>query len=184
MIHFLFVLGVLVLIICIIGIFLLTKNEIITMLIYKTGMCENDIDERLKNKEDLILRSINIITRQIKLEIKIFDEVKNIKANKLNNYDKDKLLSDTFKEIEKIYVDNPDLKKVKSFDGIIKDIEKLEIELISLRTLYNRWACEFNNLSDKFPYKMLIKIRKFKIKSLYEGKELKESIEKELNYVG
>lgn len=183
MIHFLFILGIIVILLCIIGIFIITKNDLLTMLIYKTNMCESDIDERLKSKEDLTLRSINIINRQIKLDIKTFEEVKNIKANKLNNYDKDKLLSDAFVEIEKIYSDNPDLKKVKSFDGIIKDIEKLEIELISLRTLYNRWACEFNNLCDKFPYKFLSKIRKFNIKSLYEGKELKEPIEKELTFI-
>lgn len=183
MVIFLFILGIIVLIACLIGIFILTKSEVITMLIYKTGMCESDIDERLKNKEDLILRCVNIINRQIKLDIKIFDEVKNIKANKLNNYDKDKVLSSAFTEIEKIYSDNPDLKKVKSFDGIIKDIEKLEIELISLRTLYNKWACEFNNLSVKFPYKIICSIRKFKIKSLYEGKELKGEIEKELNFL-
>ena len=117
------------------------------------------------------------------MEIKIFDEVKNIKVSKLNNYDKDKLLGDAFKEVEKIYVDNPNLKKVKSFDGIIKDIDKMEIELISLRTLYNKWACEFNNLCVKFPYKIICKIRKFKIKSLYEGRELKGEIEKELNFI-
>ncbi len=179
----LFALGMIVLIVCLVGIFILTKNDVVTMLVYKTGMCESDIDERLKNKEDLILRCINIINRQVKLDIKIFEEVKNIKVSKLNNYDKDKLLSDAFKEIEKIYLDNSDLKKVKSFDGIIKDIEKIEIELISLRTLYNKWACEFNNLCVRFPYKMVCKIRKFKIKSLYEGKELKSDIEKEFNFM-
>jgi len=150
---------------------------------FKTGMCESDIAERLKNKEDFILRCINIINRQLKLDIKIFEDVKNLKATKPNNYDRDKILSDAFAEIEKIYVDNPSLKKVKSFDGIIKDIEKIEIELISLRTLYNRWACEFNNLKIKFPYKLICKMRKFGIKSLYEGRELKGNIEKELNFI-
>ena len=183
MITFLFVLGVIVLVGCLLGIYIINKNEVVTMLVYKTGMCESDIDERLKNKEDFILRCVNIINRQIKLDIKIFDEVKNIKANKLNNYEKDKVLSSAFLEIEKIYSDNPELKKVNSFDGIIKDIEKLEIELISLRTLYNKWVCEFNNLCVKFPYKVICSFRKFKIKSLYEGKELKGEIEKELNFL-
>lgn len=180
MIPFLFALGLVILILCLVGIYIINKSETVTMLIYKTGMCESDIDERLINKEDLILRCINIINRQIKLDIKIFDEVKNIKVSKLNNYEKDKLLGDAYKEIDKIYTDNPDLKKVKSFDGIIKDIENIEVELISLRTLYNRWSCEFNNLSVKFPYKTICKFRKFKIKSLYEGRELKEDLEKEL----
>ncbi len=183
MISFLFVLGVIIIIVCLVIIFILTKNENITMLVYKTGMCESDIDDRLKNKEDLILRCINIINRQIKLEIKVFDEVKNIKVSKLNNYDKDKLLTSAFQEIEKIYVDNPELKSVKSFDGIIKDIEKLEIDLISLRTLYNKYASMFNNLYNKFPYKIICKFRKFGLKSLYEGREIQSEIDKELNFV-
>lgn len=183
MIHFLFIIGVIVLVGCLVGIYVLNKNDKVTMFIYKTGLCENDIDERLKSKEDLVLRCINIISRQLKLEIKKFEEVKNLKVSKLNNYDKDKLLCEAFMEIEKIYTDNPQLKKVKSFDGIIRDIDKLEIELISLRTLYNKWACEFNNICVKFPYKLICKLRKFKIKSLYEGKELKETIEKEFNMI-
>ncbi len=182
MIVFLYVIGFIILICCIVMIYILNKNEIITMLIYKTGMCENDIDERLKNKEDLINRCINIINRNKKIDIKIFEDVKNIKASKLNNYDKDRLLTNAYDEIEKIYTDNPDLVSVKSFDGIIKDIDKLEIELISLRTLYNKCACEFNNLYNKFPYNMIIKMRKFSIKSLYEGRELKVNLEKELNF--
>lgn len=182
MVTFLFILGVVVLLVCIIGIYILTKNEVVTMLIFKTGMCESDIAQRLKNEEDFVLRCINIINRQLKLDIKIFDEVKNLKVTKPNSYDKDKILSGAFKEIEKIYMDNPSLKKVKSFDGIIKDIENIEIELISLRTLYNKWACEFNNILGKFPYKLICKFRKLKLKSLYEGKELKSDIEKELNF--
>ena len=87
MVAFLFVLGLIIVVVCILGIYFLSKNEVITMIVYKTGMCENDIDERLKNKEDLTIRCINIINRQINLDIKIFDEVKNIKSSKINNYE-------------------------------------------------------------------------------------------------
>lgn len=180
---FLFIFGVIIIIFCLVSIFFLSKGEAITILIYKTGICENDMSDRLKNKEDLIIRSINIIVRQLKLDIKIFDEVKNIKSSKLNNYEIDKLLSKAHNEINKIYIDNPSLKDIKSFDGIIKDLEKLEIEMISLRTLYNKCACEFNNFYSKFPYSFICKAKKFSIKSLYEGREIKGEIEKELNFV-
>ena len=58
----------------------------------------------------------------------------------------------------------------------------MEIELISLRTLYNKCAGEFNNLYNKFPYGIIAKTRKFSLKNLYLGKELKADIEKELNF--
>ena len=107
---FLFIFGVIIIIFCLVSIFFLSKGEAITILIYKTGICENDMSDRLKNKEDLIIRSINIIVRQLKLDIKIFDEVKNIKSSKLNNYEIDKLLSKAHNEINKIYIDNPSLR--------------------------------------------------------------------------
>ena len=183
MVTFLFILGLIIVIICLVLIFILSKNDKLTMIVYKTGMCEVDIDERLKNKEDLTIRSINIINRQIKLDIKIFEDVKNLKAIKLNNYEKDKLLSDAFIQITKIYEDNPKLGEVKSFDGLIKDIEKIDIELISLRTLYNKYASEFNNLYNKFPYKLICYFKKLKLKTLYEGAELKGDMLKELNLI-
>ncbi len=177
----LFIIGVIVLVGCLIAIFFITKSENILSLAYKTQLCENDIDDKLKEKEDLELRVINIINRQIKLDIKIFEEVKNLKVDKLNNYDKDSLLSSSFVEINKIYSDNHELSDVKSFDGLIRDIEKIEVELMGLRTLYNKWASEFNNLYPKFPYKLICKFKKLTIKTLYDGKELRTNDEKELN---
>lgn len=177
----LFIVGVIVLLICLISIFFITKGNNILSLAYKTNLCEKDIDDRLKEKEDLELRVINIINRQVKIDIKVFESIKNLKVDKLNNYDKDSLLTSGFVEINKIYSDNKTLNEVKSFDGLIKDIEKIEIELMGLRTLYNKWASEFNNLALKFPYNLICKVKKLKIKLLYDGKELRVGDEKELN---
>ena len=182
MVIFLYVVGAIIIILCLVLIFFVSKNEHLTMVFYKTNMCESDIDDKLKNREDLTIRCINIINRQINLDIKLFEEVKNIKINKVSNYDKDKLLSTAYEEIKKIYEDNPKLNEVKSFDGIIKDLEKLEVELISLRTFYNKYASEFNNMNGKFPYNILSAIRKFKLKNLYLGRELKDDL-KELDVV-
>ena len=109
-------------------------------------------------------------------------KVKNIKTSKINNYERDILLTEAFEEINKIYLDNPDLKNIKSFDGLIKDVKKNEIKLVSLRTLYNKCTLEFNDLYKKFPYNVICKIRKFKLRSVYQGKELNGEIEKELNF--
>ena len=51
----LFIIGVIVLVGCLIAIFFITKSENILSLAYKTQMCENDIDDKLKEKEDLEL---------------------------------------------------------------------------------------------------------------------------------
>lgn len=174
--------GVLVIIFCFIGIFYLTKSELVVMLVYKMNMCDKEINEFLDIKESLIIRILNIISRELKAEYKIFDKVKNIKTSKINNYERDILLTEAFEEVNKIYLDNPDLKNIKSFDGLIKDVKKNEIKLVSLRTLYNKCTLEFNDLYKKFPYNVICKIRKFKLRSVYQGKELNGEIEKELNF--
>ena len=179
----LYVSGVLVLIICIVLIFFMSKGEKLINLVYKFNMCDKEIVEFLNIKESLILRVIGIIERELKSEFKLFDEVKNIKVSKPSSYDKDSLLTCVYDEISKIYMDNPNLKEIKSFDGIIKDINKNEVKLISLRTLYNKCAGEFNGICKKFPYNIICRIKKYKERTLYEGKELNNEIEKELNFV-
>lgn len=178
----LYMVGIVVLVVCLVGIFYLTKSEYVVTLVYKMNMCDKEINEFLDIKESLILRIISIITRELKVDYKVFDKVKNIKSSKINNYERDILLNEAFEEINKIYMDNSDLKNIKSFDGLIKDTEKSEIKLVSLRTLYNKCTLEFNDLYKKFPYNLICKIRKFKLRSVYQGKELNGEIEKELNF--
>lgn len=178
----LYIVGIIILISSLLGIFYLSKSDNVVTLMYKINMCDKEINEFLDNKESLIVRVINIINRELKSEYKVFDKVKNIKSSKLNNYDRDVLLTDAYEEINKIYSDNPNLKDVKSFDGLIKDIRKNEIKLVSLRTLFNKCTLEFNDLYKKFPYGFICKLKKFKPRNLYQGKELNNEIDKELNF--
>ncbi len=182
MISAIYIIGTILLIGSLVSIFFIAKNERLNTIIYKLDMCDRDLDDNLKKKEDEILRLINIINREIDLDIKDFDEVRNIKSNKLSLNDKDLLLSKVVLSIKSIYKDNySKLNEVKSFDGIISDLDREEIKLISLRTLYNKCAGDFNNLASKFPYNIIVKFRKEDFKTLYEGLELQEVIDKELD---
>lgn len=181
MITAIYVVGVIVLIGSLIGIFLLLKNDKLNTLVYKIDMCEKEMNDHLKMKEENVLRLISIINRQLNLDLKEFDKVKNLKASKVNNIEKDKILTEAFDEIKKVYVDNSELSDIKSFDGILKDIDNDEISLISLRTLYNKSTGEYNMLLGKFPFGIISKFRKLTVWPLYQGKELQEVIEKELS---
>lgn len=181
MITFIYVVGIIVLLVSLILMFFLIKNDKLKSLIYKIEMCEEDFDKVLDIKEENVLRLINIIIRELKLEIKSFDKVKNLKSNRVNNIEKDQILSEAYSDIKDIYSDNASLSKVKSFDGIIKDIDTNEIEFISLRTLYNQCVSKFNLMHGKFPYNIICKFKKKSQKPLFEGKELQEVIEKELS---
>ena len=85
----LYIIGILLLVICLVLIFFVSKSERIVNLAYKFNMCEKEINVFLNNKEELILRVIGIIGRQLNTEFKVFESVKNIKASKINNYERD-----------------------------------------------------------------------------------------------
>ena len=75
----LYIIGILLLVICLVLIFFVSKSERIVNLTYKFNMCEKEINVFLNNKEELILRVIGIIGRQLNTEFKVFESVKNIK---------------------------------------------------------------------------------------------------------
>ncbi len=182
MISAIYIIGTILLIGSLVSIFFIAKNERLNTIIYKLDMCDRDLDDNLKKKEDEILRLINIINRELDLDIKDFEEVRNIKSNKLTLNEKDILLSRVHEQIKSIYKDNfSKLNAVKSFDGIMNDLDREEIKFISLRTLFNKNVEDFNSLYYKFPYTLIVRIRKIDKKYPYAGVELKEAIEKELD---
>ena len=181
MITLIYVGGTTILVICLILIYYLIKRDRLNKDFYKIEMCEQEIDAVLNNEEENVLRLISIINRELDLDIKEFERVKKLKTNRINNVEKDKLLSETYEEIKKIYVDNKELSEIKRFDGIMNEISRSENTLISLRTLYNKCASSINFLIKRFPYNLIAKIKKIKFLPLYEGKELHELIDKELN---
>ena len=61
------------------------------------------------------------------------------------------------------------------------NLDREEIKLISLRTLFNKCVEDFNTLYYKFPYNVIVRIRKIDKRFPYAGVELKEAIEKELD---
>ena len=46
------------------------------------------------------------------------------------------------------------------------------IKIVSIRTYYNKYTLQYNNMIKKFPYNIISKIRKLKIRNIIEGKEL------------
>ena len=47
-----------------------------------------------------------------------------------------------------------------------------ELLIISLRTYYNKYVLEYNNLIKKIPYNIIAKFKKYQLRTLLEGKEL------------
>ena len=95
-----------------------------------------------------------------------------MKIDSIKSYKNEKILNKCYKEILQIREDNKKTKEVRSFKDIINDYEDNELLIISLRTYYNKYILEYNNLIKKFPYNIIAKIKKYQLRTLLEGKEL------------
>lgn len=175
----LLIIALLILFVCIISLFFVIHYNNILYYLYKINVSENKINEKLDAKEDLISRIINIINRHLNKDFKIFEDFKNIKSSKLSNYDRDEILTTTFNEIKKINEDHTELNDIKSYSNIIKDIEDCDITLYGLKNINNKYVALYNEKSKKFPKNLICKIKKFKIKKLYDNSTY--NIKEELN---
>ncbi len=171
-IHTLIFVSGIVFIFCLLAIFLLVKYQIIYNLLYKIDESNKYLEKSIKDKYELVIRIVNIIEKKLKIASKRFEEIKRINIDKLGYIEVDRILTDCNNEIFDIESDYPKLASVKSFNGIIEDLKVNELHIISLRTYYNKHVAEYNNNLKAFPNNIISKIKKYKFKSFYEGKEL------------
>lgn len=169
MLETILVIAIIVLVLCLLALVVLSSYSSIVASLYKINVVEQRIEETFKTKEDLMSRAINIIERQLKLEIKAFEEFKKINSSKLSNVDKDIVLTATFNEIKRITEDYSELAKVKSYNGIIRDIEECNTLLGGMKNMNNKYVAIYNNDIKRFPKNIISKFKKFKIKYLYEN---------------
>ncbi len=165
--YILMIAAIIVFAVCMLLILFVSKNRKILSLINKMTEAESVIKENLKNKLELNIRAINIIERELKIESKMFGEVKKIKADKINDILFDNILSDATKEINEFKEDYKELSKTKSFDGIIKDIYDIDIYLTGARRFFNKNATTYNNLIKVFPNNIIAKLKRYNIKNFY-----------------
>ena len=165
------ILVILIILISLITILFKCHNEKLEVIIKNLDNTEQEYFDELKNKYDYIIRLINIIEDKYKIESKVFEDAKKMKIDSIKSYKNEKILNKCYKEILQIKEDNKKT-KVRSFKDIINDYEDNELLIISLRTYYNKYVLEYNNLIKKFPYNIISKLKKYQLKTLLEGKEL------------
>lgn len=144
---------------------------------------ENDMLEKMKNKKELLVKMINYVTKKLKIESSTFDEVNALEINDLVNFKDESVLDKCYSEIMEIRDDNKktrETKDVKEFNRNIDDYEDNELHIISLRTFYNKYTLEYNNLIKKIPFNLVAKLKGYKIKTLLEGREIDDSFNNDL----
>lgn len=138
----------------------------------KLDGAKNEFDDKYKDKLELVKKFIAQIESKYKVESKSFEDVKSITEETLFDSETDKVLAKCYKELLQIKEDNQKTKELKIFREIIDNYEDNELQLVALRTFYNKYAVKYNNLIKKFPYSIVASINKYKAITLLEGKEI------------
>ena len=115
---------------------------------------------------------IKVATSKFKCESTAFDEVKDLEIDNLDSFKDEKKLIKCYEELVHVIEDNPKSKDLKTLKDYVKKYENNDLKIVSIRTYYNKYTLQYNNMIKKFPYNIISKIRKLKIRNIIEGKEL------------
>ena len=162
---------VIVVILAFIILFYKYYHEKILDLFKKLNDTEEEYNNKFNNKLDIIKRFITEIVNKYKTESKVFDNVNNIEELD-TSLKTEKLLNKCYKELLQIKEDKQKTREIKIFRELINEYEENELSLISLRTYHNSYTVVYNKLISKFPYSLIAKFKRYKVKDLIEGKEL------------
>jgi LemA protein len=170
----LIIFAAIVLLVCMIFLITMIKNNALIDLLYRIDEANKLIDASIRKKYDDLIRIVNIIEKKIKINSKKINEIKKINIDGFDKIEIDNILEEVYKEIKEISSDYSKLNSTKSFNGLLEDLNNNEIHLISLRTFYNKNVAEYNNKLKTFPSNIIAKLKKYNFKVFYEGKELDE----------
>ena len=142
--------------------------------IIRIDEAESRIDNNLRDKYDLLNRSITLFRNKIELDTNAFKEIIKLRARKISNFDLDRVLAKSYNEFLSIYEGNP---KVRESDEIFKVSRQLEIindDLLTLRNYYNANITSYNKMIKTFPTLIIAKIKKYKEKPFYDLKDMND----------
>ena len=149
-------------------------NDKINELLKKINKSEKQELNKLKEKQNILIRAINLIENKSDIKSKTFDDVRKLKIDSLTTFKDEEILNKCFNEILDIKEDNSKSKKLKTLNEIINDYNENELHVISLRSYYNKYTMKYNYLIKKLPYNIIAKIKKYKLKLLLEGLEIEK----------
>ena len=168
------VMFILIVLFCIISlIYMLIYNKL-NDLIIRINEVEGNIDTSLRNKYDLINRSVSIIKGNIDIENNVFDEIVKLRSRKISNFELERKLCNAYNEFL-IFKDKTD--ELKTSEELIKiniNLEELNEKLAILIEYYNSNITKYNKMITMFPTNIVAKTNKFNTKLFFDRKDMSD----------
>lgn len=132
----------------------------------KMDKAEEIIDENLNKKLELVITLNNTIKKVTGKKDYLKDYI-SIRDLIITNIEKDMKLNDGIKLINELTNDYSDLNKDKDFMKTFNSLREIDEVLVSAKNLFNQNAVHSNQLIKSFPYNIVAKIAKYRIRSFY-----------------
>lgn len=165
---------ILILLFCIISlIYMLIYNKL-NDLIIRINEVEASIDSNLRNKYDLINRSVSIIKGTTDIKNNTFEEIVKLRSRKISNFELERKLSNAYNELLNIKDINEELKQSEELIKISINLEEINEKLLVLIEYYNSNITKYNKMIMMFPTNIVAKINKFNTKLFFDRKDMSD----------
>ena len=145
----------------------------------KIDESENIIDERLRNKYDLLVNISKVIEDHVKDEKISFKELNDLKEMEISNFDLDRKLNEFVNLINTINNDYKELDDIDEYSNLLDKIKRVDEELTAAKKFYNTYIGDSNELVRKFPSNIVAKFHNIKLKNFFDGKDMNDEIIKD-----
>ena len=138
----------------------------------KINEAESIIDELLRKKYDSLLHMQKVIADKVKVDKKIFADLKNLKDKNISSFDFERKITDFNQLIIQIKNDHSILEEHKEFNKDLDTVHTINEKLEASKTFYNKYTSHLNKAVTKFPSNIIAKIHHMKVRAYFDGKDL------------
>lgn len=138
----------------------------------KINESESIIDNELRNKYDLIMKSSKTINKLLKKEVTYFKDLEKLKKEDISNFDLDRKIIEGENLIHQVKNDYKSLNDNEEYISIINDLKDSDELLEAAKSFYNKYTTEINLLIKKFPTNIIAKFHKIKLRNYFDGKNM------------
>ena len=142
--------------------------------VIRINEAEANIDSILRERFDLLNKSIDIIKENTKTKDDIMSNIVKLRSRKISNFDLDRQLYEGIKEFNKYKEKYPELKQSEAFTKIDIGLNESEAEIIAFRKYYNDIITDYNKMVKSFPSNIVALLFKFKTKLYFDGTNMED----------
>lgn len=163
------ILGVIV-VISLLLIFIIIMHNKFQFAIIEMEEAENNIDGLLHKKLDLLVRSIPIVKKELKIE-EFLEDLEEKKDMDVSLFELNSTLKKNHDDFIKILDENEKLFKSESLSAIIDEVNSNEVDLVAAIKFYNDGVVVFNKLVSSFPSNILALFKRYRKKDFYSNEK-------------